>query len=136
VTGLVVPALVLLAAYAGAVLLLVAAGRREDARAWGGLVPDCVVLVGRLMADPGTRRRDRALLLALAAYLASPIDLVPDMVPVAGQLDDALVVALVLRRILRRAGEGRLRELWPGPPRTRELIARLAGLSATPADRP
>ena len=66
------------------------------------------------------------LLLALAGYLAMPFDLVPDFIPVAGQLDDAVVVALVLRSVLRSGGEPLIRELWPGPERTLALIIRLA----------
>src|SRR5829696_4900307 len=96
----------MLALYAMAVLALVLVGRRGDARALGGFVPDCVVLVGRLLHDPRVPRRRKLLLALLAAYLASPIDLVPDFIPVAGQLDDAILVALVLRSIVRGAGAG------------------------------
>lgn len=108
--------LAVLALYLAFVLVLVVAGRREAARALAGFVPDCLVLVGRLLADPRVPRRHRALLWALGAYLALPVDLVPDVVPVAGQLDDVLVVGLVLRRVLRAAPPGLLEELWPGPP--------------------
>jgi uncharacterized membrane protein YkvA (DUF1232 family) len=66
-------------------------------------------------------------LLALAGYLALPFDLVPDFIPVAGQLDDALVAALVLRRLVRSAGPGVVREHWPGPPRSLDLVLRVAG---------
>ena len=62
----------------------------------------------------------------LLAYLALPFDLVPDFIPVAGQLDDAIVTALVLRAVLRSGGDALLREHWPGPERSRELVARLA----------
>jgi uncharacterized membrane protein YkvA (DUF1232 family) len=51
----------------------------------------------------------------LILYLAMPIDLVPDFVPIAGQLDDAIIVALVLRLVLRRAGEVPIRQHWPVP---------------------
>src|SRR4029079_1630934 len=113
------------AIYALAVLALVVAGRRGDARALASFVPDCVVLVKRLMGDPRVPRRRKLLLAALAVYLASPIDLVPDFVPVAGQLDDAILVALVLRAILRAGGAELLTEHWPGPERSLDVIRRL-----------
>jgi len=118
---------VLLVIWLGFVGYLVAAGRRSDARAFATFIPDCVVLVARLVRDPRVPRRRKLILLALAGYLASPIDLVPDFIPIAGQLDDAIVVALVLRHFIRAGGEPLLRELWPGPEQSLELILRLAG---------
>lgn len=106
---------------------LVVRGRRDDARAFATFIPDCVVLVSRLAREPRVPRRRKLLLLALIAYLALPIDLVPDFIPVAGQLDDAIIVALVLRHFIRAGGEPLIRELWPGPEQSLELILRLAG---------
>ena len=63
---------------------------------------------------------------ALASYLALPFDLVPDFIPIAGQLDDAIIVALILRRFVRSGGEELIRELWPGPEQSLALILRLA----------
>jgi uncharacterized membrane protein YkvA (DUF1232 family) len=80
--------------YAALVLALVIAGRQERARALAGFIPDCIVLCGRLLRDPRVPRRKKALLVALAGYLALPFDVVPDFIPVAGQLDDAIIVAL------------------------------------------
>lgn len=117
---------VTLLAYAVFVAWLLVAGRRADARAAATLIPDCVVLVGRLARDPRVPRRNKLLLLVLAAYLAMPFDLVPDFVPVAGQLDDVLLVALALRSLVRGGSESLLRELWPGPEQTLALILRLA----------
>jgi uncharacterized membrane protein YkvA (DUF1232 family) len=117
----------LLAAYAAFVVVLVVTGRRADARAIAGFIPDCIVLVRRLLGDPAVPRASKLLLGGLVAYLASPIDLVPDFIPVAGQLDDALVVALVLRAVLRRSGAGKLREHWPGPERSLAALLRLTG---------
>jgi uncharacterized membrane protein YkvA (DUF1232 family) len=105
---------------------LVAVGRREDARALATLIPDCIVLVGPLVRDPRVSRARKLLLFGLVGYLALPFDLVPDFIPVAGQLDDAIVVALVLRTLLRSGGEPVVRELWPGPERTLSLLLRLA----------
>lgn len=117
---------VVIAVWAAFVVWLVAVGRRGDARALATFIPDCVVLVTRLARDPRVPRRRKLLLLGLVVYLASPFDLVPDFIPVAGQLDDAIVVALVLRHVVRAGGEPLIRELWPGPQRSLELILRLA----------
>ena len=121
--------LALLAVYAGLVLALVVAGRRGDARAVGGFVADCAVLFKRLAADPRVPRRQKAALVALGAYLAMPFDLVPDFIPVAGQLDDAILVALVLRRVTRAGGSRLVSEHWPGPSSSLALVLRLAGLA-------
>ena len=126
-TWLVVALAVIALVWLALVVALFVAGRREDARAIVGFVPDCIVLVGRLMGDARVPRRRKLLLAALVAYLALPVDLVPDFVPVAGQLDDVLVVAFVLRRFLRAGGSELVRELWPGPEHSLRLVFRLAG---------
>ena len=89
------------------------------------LVPDCAVLLARLARDPRVSRRHKLLLLAAGGYLALPLDLVPDFIPVAGQLDDALVVSLALRSVLRSAGPGLLAEHWPGTPEGLAMVERL-----------
>src|SRR6187399_1491458 len=116
-----------LAIYASFLAWLVIRGRNEDARALATFIPDCIVLVTRLARDPRVPRRRKLLLIALVGYLALPFDLVPDFIPVAGQLDDAIVVALVLRRFLRSGGEPLVREHWPGPERSLRLVLRTAG---------
>jgi uncharacterized membrane protein YkvA (DUF1232 family) len=85
-------------------------------------VPDCFVLVRRLAADPRVARRVRFALAGLVVYLACPIDLVPDFIPVIGLLDDALFVVLVLRYVLRVGGPGLVREHWPGSDRSLQLV--------------
>jgi uncharacterized membrane protein YkvA (DUF1232 family) len=115
------------AVWAVFVLWLVASGRRDEARALATFIPDCVVLVTRLARDPRVPRRRKLLLLGLVGYLALPFDLVPDFIPVAGQLDDAIVVALVLRRFVKGGGDQLIRELWPGPQQSLDLVLRLAG---------
>jgi len=126
VTALLIALAIAVVLYGLAVLALVLAGRRTDARALAGFIPDCIVLVRRLLGDERVPRSRKLLLGALLAYLAMPFDLVPDFIPVAGQLDDAIVTALVLRAVLRSGGDALLREHWPGPERSRELVARLA----------
>jgi uncharacterized membrane protein YkvA (DUF1232 family) len=116
----------LIGLYVMVVLAFFIGGRRADARAIGGFVPDCVVLLSRLLRDKRLPRRHKLLVGALIPYLAMPFDLVPDVIPVAGQLDDAVIVAFVLRRIARMNPE-LIREHWPGPPSSLALILRLAG---------
>jgi len=117
---------VILVIYASFLAWLVIRGRREDAREFDTFIPDCIVLVTRLVRDPRVPRRRKLLLIALVAYLSLPFDLVPDFIPVAGQLDDAIIVALVLRYFVRAGGEPMIRELWPGPQQSLALILRLA----------
>ena len=95
------------------------------------LLPDLVRLVRRLAADALVPRAARVRLWLLLGYLAMPFDLVPDFIPVAGQLDDAILVALVLRGLLRSAGPLLVREHWPGPAALLAPLERLA--SAVPA---
>jgi uncharacterized membrane protein YkvA (DUF1232 family) len=120
--------MIFLFVYALFVLAPVIAGRHESARAraLAGFIPDCILLCSRLLRDPRVPRWKKALLLALAGYLALPFDLVPDFIPIAGQLDDFLVVALVLRTLLRSGGDSVVREHWPGPPTSLALVLRLA----------
>ncbi len=120
----------MLLVYVVFVVGLIAAGRHRDARALAGLIPDCFVLFKRLLGDPRVRRRHKLLVVAMLGYLVLPFDLVPDFIPTAGQLDDAIVVGLVLRAVLRGAGEAPVREHWPGPQRSLRLIMRLAGSRA------
>ncbi len=87
--------------------------------------PDCALLVKRLLADPRVPRRHKLALALLAGYLVMPLDLVPDFIPVAGQLDDAILVALVLRRVLRGNGE-LVRAHWPGPAPSLAVVLRMA----------
>jgi uncharacterized membrane protein YkvA (DUF1232 family) len=104
--------------WAGVVVALVPAGRGADARALAGFIPNCLVLMRWLLADQCVPRRRKLLLVGLVAYLALPFDLVPDFIPIAGQLDDVIVVALVLRSFVRADGGALLREHWPGPERS------------------
>jgi uncharacterized membrane protein YkvA (DUF1232 family) len=122
---------VVLALYAVLVACLVAVGRRGQARALAGFVPDCALLVKRLVGDPRVPRRSKLALVLLAGYLASPIDLVPDFIPGAGQLDDAILLGLALRTVVRGAGLDVLREHWPGPAESLRVVLRLAGAPAT-----
>ena len=99
-------------------------------RALAGFVPDCAVLFKRLVGDGRVARRHKLLLLGTAAYLATPIDLIPDFLPVIGQADDALVVAFTLRRAAAAAGPEVVREHWPGPEASLRTVLRLAGIGS------
>ena len=112
-----------LALYAGFVVTLIVAGHRPSVRDLVRFIPDCIVLVTRLLRDPRVPRRHKLLLGALVGYLALPFDLVPDFIPVAGYLDDALVVVLTLRAVLKGTGGELLREHWPGPESSLALLA-------------
>ena len=117
---------VVVGVYAAFVAWLVVLGRRDEARALATFIPDCIVLVTRLAREPRVSRPRKLLLVALVGYLALPFDLVPDFIPVAGVLDDAILVALVLRVVLDGAGPDVLRAHWPGPESSLRLLLRLA----------
>jgi uncharacterized membrane protein YkvA (DUF1232 family) len=130
----------LLVALAGLVLVWLVvvvafyvAGRREGEsprlRDAMRLLPDVLRLVQRLARDPSLPREIRWRLGLLLAYLALPIDLVPDFIPVAGYADDVLLVAWVLRSVVRAAGPEVLEQHWPGTHEGLVVVRRLAGAS-------
>ena len=104
--------------------------RPEEIRAREALrlLPDLVRLLRRLAADGSLPRGVRVRLWLLLGYLLMPIDLVPDFIPVIGYADDAVVVALALRSVTRRAGPEALDRHWPGTPEGLAAVRRLAGL--------
>lgn len=93
------------------------------------LLPDVLRLLKRLATDPHLPRRIRIVLVVLLAFIASPIDLIPDFIPVIGYADDVIITALVLRWVSRTAGADALAEHWPGTPDGLEALRRLCGLS-------
>jgi uncharacterized membrane protein YkvA (DUF1232 family) len=95
------------------------------------LLPDVLRLIRRLAADPDLPRGVRIRLGALLVYLALPIDLIPDFIPVLGYADDAIIVTAVLRSVVRRAGIGAVRAHWPGTDDGFTALARLTGLPGT-----
>lgn len=110
-----------------AALAVMATGRGARARAVAGFFPDVLVLAGRLLRDSRVPLRRKLLLALLVVYFAMPIDPLPDFIPIVGQLDEALVLALVLRRLTRGGGESLIRQHWPGPDSSLQLVLRLAG---------
>ncbi len=97
------------------------------------LLPDLVRLLARLAADKTQPAGVRVRLAVLLAYLAPPIDLVPDFIPVFGYADDAIIAVWVLRGLVRRSGIEALHRHWPG---TEEGFAALCRLAGLPLSRP
>jgi uncharacterized membrane protein YkvA (DUF1232 family) len=95
------------------------------------------VLFKRLLRDPRVPRRAKVTLGLALPYLAMPLDLIPDFIPVIGQLDDALVVAAVFGYVARRAGRDVVEELWPGSEAGLRVVLALAPkVRAEPAQAP
>jgi uncharacterized membrane protein YkvA (DUF1232 family) len=128
--------MILVGLYLVGVAGLIAAGRREDARALAGFIPDCLVLVSKLARDRRVSRARRAVLFIVLAYLAFPIDLVPDFLPGIGHLDDAVLLGLALRLIVHGGGSELVREAWPGPQASLTLVLRAAGLETNGTTTP
>jgi uncharacterized membrane protein YkvA (DUF1232 family) len=125
-----------IALYVVGVAALIAAGRREDARALAGFVPDCAMLVSRLARDRRISRPRRIALWLVLAYLAFPLDLVPDFLPGIGHLDDAVLLGVALRLLVRGGGGELVREAWPGPQASLAIVLRAAGLEGNGAATP
>lgn len=92
------------------------------------VLPDVLRLTARLARDASLPRRLRLRLWLLLAYLAVPVDLVPDFLPVIGYADDAVLVVWTLRSVARLAGAEALERHWPGTPEGLQTVIRLAGL--------
>lgn len=110
---------------------LYVAGRRVAARELATLLPNLALLLKGLMRDERIARSDKVLLTLGAAWVASPIDLIPEFIPVLGPLDDVVIVALILRRVLRRAGPDVLSDHWRGDPETLARILKLFARAST-----
>lgn len=121
--GLVVAGLCLIASW---LILLMAARRLPPGvlRDLAAFIPDCVTTVRRLRKDPRVPRRARVAIIVAGLWVASPIDLIPEFIPVIGPLDDIVVVALALRYAGRQVPREVLLSAWPGDSR---LLERLLG---------
>ena len=107
-------------------VLVVLAGRLPPGalKDLAGLLPACVTTARRLRADPRVPRRAKVAILLAGLYVVSPIDLIPEFLPIIGPLDDALVVALAFRYAARRVPRQVLAEAWAGEP---HVLDRLLG---------
>lgn len=119
----------LLAWLALALMLIIVRPRGGLLREALRVLPDVLRLVRRLAADKSLPRGMRARLALLLAYLALPIDLIPDFIPVLGYADDAIIVTAVLRGVVRRAGLDAVRVHWPGTDDGFTALVRLTGLT-------
>ena len=102
--------------------------RRGSLRQAFRLLPDVLRLVRRLASDRTLPRGIRVRLALLLAYLALPVDLIPDVIPVIGYADDAIIVIAVLRSVVRRAGIDPVRAHWPGTDDGFSVLMRLTGI--------
>jgi uncharacterized membrane protein YkvA (DUF1232 family) len=117
---------ILAAVWLALIVVLVMLGRRALARELAALVPNLTRLFGGLVRDPRVPLRAKVVLGATALYLAMPIDLVPDFIPIAGSLDDAIVAAFALRFVIGASSPEVVAEHWPGDPATLRRILWLA----------
>ena len=128
--------MVALAAAAAIYLLVVAAlvvaGRKAAARAAVRLLPDLLHLFKGLLGDPRVPRGSKLMLVLAAGWIASPIDLVPEFIPILGPLDDAVIAALVLRHLLKTAGREVLEDHWAGSPETLDRLLSLFSARRAP----
>lgn len=93
------------------------------------LLPNIIKLVGRLLLDPRVPRRAKITVGMAAAYVASPVDLVPEMIPVVGWADDVLILMFALDSLIGRAGSHIVDEHWDGPGDLLSLVREIVGLS-------
>jgi uncharacterized membrane protein YkvA (DUF1232 family) len=109
-----------------AVVVLFLVGRRLAARELATLLPNLVRMCRTLLRDPRVPRGSKVLVGFAVVWFVSPIDLVPEFIPVLGPLDDAILAALVVRHLVKRAGREVVAEAWPGDAATLERMLRLA----------
>jgi uncharacterized membrane protein YkvA (DUF1232 family) len=124
VRGLLITLLIAAGVWLLTILALVALGRRSAARELAALIPNLLVLFRGLLRDARVPRSSKFWLWFAIVWIVSPIDLIPEFIPVAGPLDDAIVAALVLRHVLRRTDHKVLAEHWRGDPATLDAIIR------------
>lgn len=95
---------------------------RELAKDLAYLLPNVFKLLTRLIRDPRVPRRSKLLVGGLLAYLASPVDLVPDFIPGLGMADDLLLTAYAVNHLIERAGEDVVLDHWDGPADLLEMV--------------
>jgi uncharacterized membrane protein YkvA (DUF1232 family) len=121
---LLIALIVTVVAWLTAIALLMATGRRSQARELVALIPNLVLLFRELLGDPRVPRSTKRWIWFALVWCVSPIDLIPEFIPVAGPLDDAIVAGLVLRHVLRRTDPAVLADHWRGEASTLNAILR------------
>jgi uncharacterized membrane protein YkvA (DUF1232 family) len=132
VRTLVIALLILFAIYLVLVATLILSGRRVAAKELATLLPNLILLFKDLARDPNVPRGAKVVLALAGIWLISPIDILPEFLPVLGPLDDAVVAALALRYLVRRAGSEVVRDHWRGERATLDAILRAARIPITP----
>jgi uncharacterized membrane protein YkvA (DUF1232 family) len=113
--------------WAVSIVGLLVIGRRTAARQLATLLPNLIGLFRALLRDPRVPTGSKVMVGFAIAWFVSPIDLVPEFIPVFGPLDDVVVAALVLRHVLRKAGPDVIAEHWSGDQATLGILLRVAG---------
>lgn len=93
------------------------------------MMPNIIKLVGRLLRDPRVPRRAKITLGLALAYVASPIDLIPEVIPVVGWADDVVIVLFAIDSLIERAGHDIVQEHWDGPGDLLALIRDVVAIS-------
>jgi uncharacterized membrane protein YkvA (DUF1232 family) len=106
------------------------AARQTSLKEYALLAPRLIKLLVRLMRDPRVQPRSKALILVTVGYLVSPIDVIPDMVPGVGQLDDIIIVAFALDHLLNRIPEELVQEHWDGDEDILEVVRHVVEIGA------
>jgi uncharacterized membrane protein YkvA (DUF1232 family) len=124
IRGLLIALAVGIAVWLLAILILVLVGRKQQARELATAIPNLLILFRGLLRDPRVPRGSKIWLMLAVIWIASPIDLVPEFIPVLGPADDVIVAALVLRHVLKRTDRSLLAEHWRGDP---AILDRMVG---------
>ena len=124
IRGLLIALAVGIAVWLLGILIPVIVGRKQQARELATAIPNLLVLFRGLLRDPRVPRGSKTWILVAVIWIASPIDLVPEFIPVLGPADDLIVAALVLRHVLKRTDRSLLAEHWRGDP---AILDRIAG---------
>ena len=125
VRGLLIVVGATLALWLLTIAVLVALGRRSQARELAATIPNLVVLFRGLLGDPRVSKGSKAWLWFALGWLVSPVDLIPESIPIIGPLDDAIVAGLVLRHVLHRTDRRVLLAHWRGEIATLDTIVRI-----------